>query len=135
MKGQKMLKVTSILMIIGGAIAIIAGIIAILGISALAALAGGTEGMGPLYASTILVIVASVIQLIAGIKGVGACNAPQKAASCVKWGIVIAVLTVISIVLGLVGGGEFSITNLVLNLLLPGLYVYGAIQVKAGANV
>ena len=135
MKGQKMLKVTSILMIIGGAIAIIAGIIAILGISALAALACGTEGMGMLYASTILVIVASVIQLIAGIKGVGACNAPQKAASCVKWGIVIAVLTVISIVLGLVGGGEFSITNLVLNLLLPGLYVYGAIQVKAGANV
>ena len=85
-----------------------------------------------LYASTILVIVASVIQLIAGIKGVGACNAPQKAASCVKWGIVIAVLTVISIVLGLVGGGEFSITNLVLNLLLPGLYVYGALQ---GASV
>ena len=70
-----------------------------------------------------------------GIKGVGACNAPQKAASCVKWGIVIAVLTVISIVLGLVGGGEFSITNLVLNLLLPGLYVYVALQVKAGANV
>ena len=135
MKGQKMLKVTSILMIIGGVIAIIAGVIAILGISALAALAGGTEGMGMLYASTILVIVASVIQLIAGIKGVGACNAPQKAASCVKWGIVIAVLTVISIVLGLVGGGEFSITNLVLNLLLPGLYVDGAIQVKAGANV
>lgn len=58
MKGQKMLKVTSILMIIGGVIAIIAGVIAILGISALAALAGGTEGMGPLYASTILVIVA-----------------------------------------------------------------------------
>ena len=135
MKGQKMLKVTSILMIIGGVIAIIAGVIAILGISALAALAGGTEGMGMLYASTILVIVASVIQLIAGIKGVGACNAPQKAASCVKWGIVIAVLTVISIVLGLVGGGEFSITNLVLNLLLPGLYVYGALQVKAGASV
>ena len=135
MKGQKMLKVTSILMIIGGVIAIIAGVIAILGISALAALAGGTEGMGMLYASTILVIVASVIQLIAGIKGVGACNAPQKAASCVKWGIVIAVLTVISIVLGLVGGGEFSITNLVLNLLLPSLYVYSAIQVKAGASV
>lgn len=62
MKGQKMLKVTSILMIIGGVIAIIAGVIAILGISALAALAGGTEGMGMLYASTILVIVASVIQ-------------------------------------------------------------------------
>lgn len=35
MKGQKFLKVTSILMIIGGVIGVIAGIIAILGISAL----------------------------------------------------------------------------------------------------
>ena len=38
MKGQKYLKVTSILMIIGGVIGIIAGIIAILGVSALVAL-------------------------------------------------------------------------------------------------
>ena len=69
-------------------------------------------------------------QFIAGIKGIGACNAPQKAASCIKWGIIIAILTIISIVIGIVGGGEFSITSLVLNLLLPGLYVYGAMQMK-----
>ena len=71
-----------------------------------------------------------VIQFIAGIKGIGACSAPQKAASCVKWGIIIAILAIISIIIGLVGGGQFSITSLVLNLLLPGLYVYGAVQVK-----
>ena len=35
MKGQKLLKVTSILMIIGGVIAVIAGILAILGNQAL----------------------------------------------------------------------------------------------------
>ena len=123
MKGQKILKVTSILMIIGGIIAAIAGVIAILGVSALAALSGSAEGTGLLYASSILVTVASVIQFIAGIKGIGACSAPQKAASCVKWGIII----------GLVGGGQFSITSLVLNLLLPGLYVYGAMQMKGTA--
>ena len=86
MKGQKILKVTSILMIIGGIIAAIAGVIAILGVSALAVLSGSAEGTGLLYASSILVTVASVIQFIAGIKGIGACSAPQKAASCVKWG-------------------------------------------------
>ena len=123
MKGQKILKVTSILMIIGGIFAAIAGVIAILGVSALAALSGSAEGTGLLYASSILVTVASVIQFIAGIKGIGACSAPQKAASCVKWGIII----------GLVGGGQFSITSLVLNLLLPGLYVYGAMQMKGTA--
>lgn len=37
MKGQKILKITSILMIIGSVISAIAGVIVILGISALAA--------------------------------------------------------------------------------------------------
>lgn len=44
--GQKFLKITSILMIIGGIIAVIAGVIAILGVSALVALAGNADGTG-----------------------------------------------------------------------------------------
>ena len=74
------MKVTSILMIIGGVIAVVVGVLAILGISALAALSGSTEGIGLLYASSILVTVASVIQFIAGIKGIGACSDSQKGA-------------------------------------------------------
>ena len=81
----------------------------------------------------VLGLICVVVQLIAGIKGIGACSAPQKAASCVKWGIIIAILAIISIIIGLVGGGQFSITSLVLNLLLPGLYVYGAMQMKGTA--
>ena len=135
MKGQKLLKVTSILMIIGGVIAAITGVLAILGISALAALSGSTEGFELLYVSSGLVTVASIIQFIAGIKGIGACSDPQKAASCIKWGIVIAILAIISIIIGIVGGGKFSITSLVLNLLLPGLYIYGAMQMKNAIGV
>ena len=134
MKGQKLLKVTSILMIIGGVIAVIAGILAILGISALVALSESAEGAGLLYASSIIVVVASVIQFIAGIKGIGACRAPQKAASCIKWGIIIAVLSIISMIICLIGGGEFSIVSLVLNLLLPGLYIFSAVQMKGSTN-
>ena len=69
MKGQKFLKVTSILMIIGGVLAAITGLLALLGISALAAMAGSAEGTGLLYASSALAIVSSIIELIAGIKG------------------------------------------------------------------
>ena len=72
---------------------------------------------------------------MAGIKGGGACSAPQKAAACVKWGIVIGILYIASMVIGLIGGGQFSIINLVLNLLLPGLYSYGAVQMKNNVNV
>ena len=134
MKGQKFLKVTSVLLIIGGVTGVIAGIIAILGISALAALMETGEGTGLLYASSTIVTLASVIQFVAGIKGIGACNAPQKAAACIKWGVIIAVLSIISMIIGLVAGGDFSITSLILNLLVPGLYIYGAIQMKNGSQ-
>ena len=134
MKGQVALKITSILMIIGGVIATIAGVAAIFGVNALVALAGTVKNIGLLYASAIIVTAASVVEFIAGIEGIGACSAPTKAASCVKWGVVIAILTIISIITGLIGGGKFSIVSLVLNLLLPGLYIYGAMQIKNGAN-
>ena len=129
--GQKFLKITSILMIIGGIIAAIAGVIAILGVSALVALAGNADGTGLLYASSILVTILSVIEIIAGVKGLKACKAPENAGKCVTWGIVIAVLSMISMAIGLIGGGKFDVTNLVLNLLIPVLYVYGALKTKA----
>ena len=135
MKGQIALKITSILMVIGGVIAAVVGVIAILGVKALAELAGTTTDTSLLYASLVLVIVASVIQFIAGIKGIGACSAPQKAASCIKWGLIIAGLSICSMIIGLVAGGEFNIISLVLNLLLPGFYVYGAIQLKNNVAV
>lgn len=78
MKGQKILKVTSILMIIGGVIAVVVGVLAILGISALAALSGSAEGTGLLYASSILVTVASVIQFIAALRGSAPAATPRR---------------------------------------------------------
>ena len=117
-------------MIIGGVIGIIAGIIAILGVSALVALTGSAEETGLLYAGSIIVTVASVIEFIAGIKGLGACKMPQKADACIKLGIIIAVLSIVSMIVNVVGGGEFNVTSLILNLLVPGAYVYGAIQMK-----
>lgn len=134
MKGQKFLKVTSILIIIGGVIGVIVGILGLISIAALAALSGEGQGMGLYYAAMGLAILASIIQFIAGIKGVGACSDPKKAGSCVKWGIVIVCITVVSIAITLIGGGELSITSIALNLLLPGLYTYGALQMKNANN-
>ena len=105
MKGQSFLKITSILMIVGGIIAVITGVIAILGVSVLAALSGSVEVTVLLYVSSILVTVASVIQIITGVKGLKACKAPETAGKCVTWGIVIAALSIISMVIGLIGGG------------------------------
>ena len=134
MKGQKFLKVTSVLMIVSGIIAIIFGIIALLGMSAISLLSEGEANMGMLYASMILVLFASVIELIAGVKGNTACKAPETAKKCIPWGIAVAALSIISMILGVAGGGSFSVTTFVLNLLIPGLYVYGAKQIHDGMS-
>ena len=123
-KGSGFLKVTGILMIIGGGISIILGIIAALGVAALAS--DGEISSAMLYASVALMIVSAVTQLIAGIIGVKNCKKPEKAGACMVWGIVVAVLCVVGTILNSVGGGSFSVFSLMLGLVLPVLYIIGA---------
>lgn len=125
-KGSGFLKVTGILMIIGGGISIIMGIIAALGVAALAYISDGEISSTLLYASVALMIVSAVAQLIAGIIGVKNCKKPEKAGTCMVWGIIVAVLCVAGTILNSVGGGSFSVFSLLLGLVLPVLYIIGA---------
>ena len=125
-KGTGFLKVTGILMIIGGAVSIILSIIAALGIAALAYISDEAVSSALLYASVILMIVSAVAELVAGIIGVANCKKPDKAVSCIVWGIIVAVLSVAGTVLNSVGGGSFSAFSLILGLVLPALYIIGA---------
>ncbi len=126
MKGHKFLKVTGILMIIGGAFGIIAGIVAILGVSGLAALAGSAAGTGILYMASILCLVSGIVQLIAGIMGVKNCEKPEMAQKCIVWGAIVAALSILGNILNVVAGSGFSVTSLITGLILPALYIYGA---------
>ena len=125
-KGTGFLKVTGILMIIGGAVSSILSIIAALGIAALAYISDEAVSSALLYASVILMIVSAVAELVAGIIGVANCKKPDKAGSCIVWGIIVAVLSVAGTVLNSVGGGSFSAFSLILGLVLPALYIIGA---------
>ena len=69
-KGATFLKVTGILMIIGGAIALILGFIAVAAVAALAYLSDGAISSGLLYAASILTLISAVAELVAGIVGV-----------------------------------------------------------------
>lgn len=126
-KGTDFLKVTGILMIIGGAISIILGIIAALGVAALVYISDGTVSSALLYTSVILMIVSAIAELVAGIIGVANCKKPDKAGSCIVWGIIVAVLSVAGTILNSVGGGSFSAFSLILGLALPVLYIIGAV--------
>ena len=126
-KGAGFLKVTGILMIIGGAISVILGIVAALGVAALVLISDGAVSSALLYTSVILMIVSAVAELVAGIIGVANCKKPEKAGSCIVWGIIVAVLSVVGTILNSVGGGSFSAFSLILGLVLPVLYIIGAV--------
>lgn len=126
-KGSGFLKVTGILMIIGGGISIIMSIVAVLGIAALVYISDGEASSAMLYASVALMVVSAVAQLVAGIIGVVNCKKPEKAGVCIAWGVIVAVLCIAGTILNSVGGGSFSIFSLVLGLVLPILYIIGAV--------
>ena len=126
-KGTGFLKVTGILMIIGGGISIIMGIIAALGVAALAYISDGTVSSALLYASVVLMLISAVAELVAGIIGVVNCKKPEKAGVCIALGIIVAVLSVAGTILNSVGGGSFSAFSLILGLVLPVLYIIGAV--------
>ncbi|MGI6174762.1 MAG: hypothetical protein ACOYJC_01100 [Christensenellales bacterium] len=132
-KSNGFLKVTGILMIIAGGLGIIFGIIAVLGVSLLVAALGAEASLGLLTFAAILSLVSAAISLVAGILGVANAAKPEKATVCIVFGILTAVLSVLGNILTTAGGGDFSVLNLILGLVLPVLYLIGAFQNKQRA--
>ena len=131
MKGSKFLKVTGILMIIGGAFGIIGGIVAMIGAGALAAVLETSAG-GLMLASA-LILASAVFQLIAGIMGVKNCDKPEKAQSCLVMGVIVAILSVAGNVISNVLGSDFNILSYATGLIIPVLYIIGAVKNKEPA--
>jgi len=137
-KSNGFLKVTGILMIIGGAVGTILniGTVACAGILSAAADAAGVASelnTGLLLVATILMLVGAIVQLIAGIIGVANAAKPEKAGVCIVFGALVAILSVVGNILTSVAGGAFSIPLLFTGLILPALYLVGAFQNKAKA--
>ena len=128
MKGRKFLKVTGILMIIGGAFGIIGGIVAMIGAGALAAVLETSAG-GLMLASA-LILASAVFQLIAGIMGVKNCDKPEKAQSCLVMGVIVAILSVSGNIISNVLGSNFNILSYATGLIIPILYIIGAVKNK-----
>ena len=128
MKGRKFLKVTGILMIIGGAFGIIGGIVAMIGAGALAAVLETSAG-GLMLASA-LILASAVFQLIAGIMGVKNCDKPEKAQSCLVMGVIVAILSVSGNIISNVLGSNYNILSYATGLIIPILYIIGAVKNK-----
>ena len=129
-KGSTFLKVTGILMIVFGAIALIVSIIAILGIAALAAINDGTYDMTMLYVGGVFALISAVAEFVAGIIGVINAKLPHKANTCIVWGVV-AVMCIAGEIISMIGGSQFNVFSLICGLAIPVLYIIGAVKNKA----
>lgn len=133
-KSNAFLKVSGILMIIGGVLSIIISILAVIGASALAAALGSEAIMGLLVVASILCLVSGVVSLIAGIVGAKNANKPEKAMTCIIFGILTVLLSVLGSILSVVGGGQINVVGLITGLIVPVLYLIGAFQNKKRAE-
>lgn len=145
-KGRNFLKVTGILMIIGGAISIILGIVMLVSGLAIASIttttpdaetviAGAAIG-GVFIVSAIIMLVSGILELIAGIVGVKNNNRPEKATACIVWGFIVLALQLISLILSFAGGSTSAgaiILTIIFGIAIPVLYLIGAFMNKKAA--
>ena len=104
MKGQKFLKVTGILMIIGAVFSILGGVI-FGGLGALVAGLGGASGLTFSYwMALLLTLGGGICEMIAGVKGVKHSKRSENAKELIKWGVITLAFSVLAIVMNLVGG-------------------------------
>lgn len=125
-----LLKVTGILLIVGGGLNIILGIVAMMGLGVLALALGSEAKMGLLVLGSVLFLIGAVVSLIAGIKGVKNAAIPENAQTCITFGIMTAVFTVLGSVVSMIGGKSFNFMGLLIGLVVPVIYLVGAYQNK-----
>lgn len=135
LKGQKLLKVIGILMIICGAASLVITVIAI---GPIIYVANAIGGIVPLLLTLVVPLIAAAIELAAGIVGVKAAGMPSvnKIKTAVILGIVILVLSLVSITYSTLLSSALgnSVTDIVIDavsgLVIPVLYLVAVFQYK-----
>jgi len=138
-KSNKFLKITGILMIIGGSFTILFGTIIILfGIFLESAGLLSTIDLPNtfgLFAEIILgaLVAGGIVQLITGIIGVKNAKKPENANICLLFGAITALIFIAPQVLTSVGSGNagnFNAAGVITGMLIPAFYLIGAVQLK-----
>ncbi len=146
-KGSMLLKVASIIMIVGG----IAGAVGAVLLAALAGVgtavaendavqqavkeAGTTtkEVTTVLWIATAIAVVGAVVEIIAGFKGKKNWNKPEMAKTLMIWGVICAAVSLVSIILSAVNDGSGVVISILTGLVVPVLYIIGTVQLKKQA--
>ena len=141
MEKSKALKITAILMIIGASIMLALGLFSLLALTIFRDALAPVAQLESLTASwlfgTLLYVVASVIQLIAGIDGVRFFDAPEKASTCVIFGMLTILLSLAGQVFSFFGGRQFdfaAVIMILVGLIVPVIYLVSALNLSKSAK-
>ncbi|MEG1908324.1 MAG: hypothetical protein RR147_01890 [Oscillospiraceae bacterium] len=133
MKGQKMLKVCGILMVIFGALALLISILGVLGVGLLAAASEESLGM----AATLMLIVGILgcaLELVTGIVGIKASSSPSvpKIKASLILGLLVFLLSLASTIYNLVSVEitGVAIISAIIGLIIPVLYLVAIFKFK-----
>ena len=135
--GKGLLKVSGILFIVFGGISLLLGVLALAGLM----MPGGaqmveqTTGVSAttVIIGAILIVVIAAVNITAGILGVKNANKPEKAQTCFIVAVVLLVIIIVNSVIS-VSTGQFNIVSIVIQFVLPVLYLLGAIKNKEVAG-
>ena len=136
--GKGLLKVSSILLIIFGGLGLLLGALTLAGyftpgvVEVVAAQTGLSAGI--LLINAIAVVVLAVLNIVAGILGVKNCDKVEKAQTCFTVGIILILLVIVEAAIAAVSGG-LKWYSIVIGLVLPVLYLMGALKNKEVASV
>ena len=139
-KSNGFLKITGILMIIFGGISIVMGFIAVAAVGLVSgfidevgAITGDASlNSGLLTLASWLIVIGGALQLVTGIIGVINAAKPEKAMICIVFGVLVALISVISFIVSMVGGKP-DFVSLLMGAAVPALFLIGAFQSKAAA--
>ncbi|MGI6006673.1 MAG: hypothetical protein ACOX8E_04170 [Ruminococcus sp.] len=130
--GKSLLKVVGILLIIISAFGLLGTVLNFFIASSMTPemeeiLAQTNYSASDVMTSSILSLIVSVLWLIAGIIGVKNCNKVEKAKICLVFGVLMLVEILVEAVINL-GRGQFAVVGIIINLILPLLYFWGAMK-------
>lgn len=139
------LKITSVLQIVGGVLSLILAVLMLVGGGLTGAAAGGTTGdtQAAAILLTGMVVIVGILMLISGVFGLicgifgwkGAAGDESKLKKAIVCGWIMVALQVMSAIAAFTSKSESSsVLNIVISFIVPVLYLVSAIQVKNGAN-
>lgn len=133
-RGKTLLKVTGIIMIVGGALGLALNLISGIGILDMF----GYSGYNMLFIALGLGVLCGLLELITGILGVANCGKPEKANLCIVFAFITLAISIACQVLSWMSaadtGMQMGVTSYIsfgLSLILPILYLIGAFRNRA----